>query len=74
MAGTSGIRWPEELRAEIEKAQIEDLRASFTDEVIYLVKLGLKESAWRRSVLLDAKATEEAERTGEANPSGSVPQ
>jgi len=42
MAGTKGIRWPEELDGIVEKAALEDNR-SFSAEVLYLVGLGLKE-------------------------------
>jgi hypothetical protein len=48
MAGTSGIRWPESLKEEIEKTRIEDRRGTLTDQVIYLVELGLEERALRK--------------------------
>jgi len=65
MAGTSGIRWPSDLREQIEKAQVEDKQANFTDEVLYLVKLGLEEAEWQRQVVLKAKA---ARRGNTADP------
>jgi len=42
MAGTKGIRWPDDLCGIVEKAAIEDER-NFSTEVIYLVRLGLAE-------------------------------
>ena len=42
MAGTKGIRWPEDLAGVVEKAAEEDDR-TFSSEVIHLVRLGLKE-------------------------------
>ncbi len=41
MKGTTGIRWPDDLRSLIEQAASEDSR-TFSDEVRELVKLGLK--------------------------------
>jgi predicted DNA-binding protein len=41
MKETTGIRWPDELKALIKQAAREDSR-TFSDEVRELVKLGLK--------------------------------
>lgn len=54
MAGPSGIRWPDDLKDEIERAMVEDDRSTFTNEVIFLVRLGLDERAWRRQVVAEA--------------------
>lgn len=62
MAGTSGIRWPDDLRREIEEAQAADKRSNFTDEVIYLVALGLEEAEWQREVIRKARAQKRIER------------
>lgn len=71
MAGPSGIRWPEDLKQEIEKARVEDRRSTMTDEVIYLVELGLEERAWRKKVVEDALAKRRSLASPEAKASGS---
>ena len=48
MAKPSGIRWPEDMEAQIRQAMAEDDRTTLTDEVIHLVKLGLEERELRR--------------------------
>lgn len=51
MAQPKGIRWPEDLEKEIEQARIEDCRGAFSDEVIYLAKLGLQERKDQRAAI-----------------------
>ena len=51
MAQPKGIRWPEELEDEIEKARVEDCRGAFSDEVIYLTRLGLQERQEQRTAI-----------------------
>lgn len=51
MAQPKGIRWPEDLESEIEKARVEDCRGAFSDEVIYLTRLGLQERKDQRAAI-----------------------
>ena len=55
MGAPKGIRWPEDLAEEIERARIQDGRNGFSDEVFYLVRLGLEEAEWQRKVIAEAK-------------------
>lgn len=43
MGDAKGMRWPPEIQKAIEQAQIEDKRRKFSDEVFYLIELGLEE-------------------------------
>ena len=51
MGKPRNIRFPEELEEKIEEARFLDQRRDFTDEVIYLVELGLREASYRREVI-----------------------
>jgi hypothetical protein len=62
MGTPRNIRFPDDLLEEIEKARIEDKQANFTDEVVYLVRLGLEEAEWLRAQVAEAKM----KRRGEA--------
>lgn len=65
MATSKGIRWPDDLHQEIEKAMVEDGRRDFSDEVFYLVRLGLEEAKWRRQLIAGAVAERHAEYRGD---------
>ena len=56
MGKQRNIRFPDDLEEMIEAAKIEDLRRDFTDEVIYLVTIGLKEAERRRNAVTNMEA------------------
>jgi hypothetical protein len=69
MGTSKGIRWPDDLAGKIEEARKLDRRKDFSDEVFYLVELGLEEAAWCRDVVNEAKETRSRGRMdGRINP------
>jgi len=63
------IRFPSDMEVEIEKGIDLDRRRDFTDEVVYLVGLGLEEAEIRR----EAIARDLSSRRGNSAPAGSTP-